>query len=114
MRITDDRLDELVEDFTAGYAGPVDYAAVTLALAELQDRRDDQYEDAESNYETAREYRNPPYPDTDWETEYDIDEDEYVRSGGTILGDPNLAGPYVPPWDRTGSDADDDYDDVPF
>ena len=56
MRITDDRLDELVDALVTGvYSSPcwTDNPALLLALAELQDRRDDEYEDADENYETA-------------------------------------------------------------
>ena len=78
MRITDDRLDELVDVFVEGRGEVNDHAAVLLALAELQDRRDDEYDDANDNYETALDIVqaawdfDPNVGDDNYETVLDI------------------------------------------
>jgi hypothetical protein len=43
MRITDDRLADLVDVFVWGDASTTDAPAILLALLELEERRDDEY-----------------------------------------------------------------------
>jgi hypothetical protein len=126
MRITDDRLDDLVDAFIERQADQRDFAAVILALTELQDRRDDEYEDADSNYETARDIVNPPYPDEDIDAcrcddcldpddgvSWD-DEEAYLAGDGCLHPDPDDDRySFVPPWDGNLDVAVDD-DDAPF
>ena len=50
MRITDNRLDELVDVFVEGRGEVNDHAAVLLALAELQDRRTHRLDDDRFHY----------------------------------------------------------------
>src|ERR1039458_2774680 len=108
MRITDDRLDDLVDAFIERQADQRDFAAVILALTELQDRRDDEYEDADSNYETARDIVNPPYPDEDIDAcrcddcldpddGVSWDDEEAYLAGDGIPDDDRYS--FVPPWD---------------
>jgi hypothetical protein len=100
MRITDDRLDDLVEDFVNGCFSDHAVPAVLLALTELQDRRDDEYEDADENYETAIGV-------------YEDEGEGYLNADGSDEEDEDA---YLPPWwsprwGYTGGDADDGYPD---
>jgi hypothetical protein len=103
MRITDDRLDELVEALATGrLPSPswTDTPAVLLALTELQDRRDDEYDDADENYETAIGV-------------YEDEGEGYLNADGSDEEDEDA---YLPPWwsprwGYTGGDADDGYPD---
>jgi hypothetical protein len=140
MRITDDRLDELVEDFVNGCFSDHAVPAVLLALTELQDRRDDEYDDANDNYETALDIVqaawdfDPNVGDDNYETVLDIvqaahpDEDySWARprdddpDDGVSWDDEEayLAGDgipdddrffHVPPWDFDPDVGDDDDD----
>ena len=107
MRITDDRLDDLVDAFIERQADQRDFAAVILALTELQDRRDDEYEDANDNYETALDIVQAAHPDEDysWARPRDDDPDDGVSwddeeaylAGDGIPDDDRFF--HVPPWD---------------
>jgi hypothetical protein len=118
MRITDDRLDELVEDFVNGCFSDHAVPAVLLALTELQDRRDDEYEDANDNYETALDIVQAAHPDEDysWARPRDDDPDDGVSwddeeaylAGDGIPDDDRFV--HVPPWDFDPDVGDDDDD----
>ena len=115
MRITDDRLDELVDVFVEGRGEVNDHAAVLLALAELQDRRDDEYDDANDNYETALDIVQAAHPEDDysWADEYGVswdDEEAYLAANPDL--DDDLFHD-VPPWDFDPDVGVDD-DDAPF
>jgi hypothetical protein len=134
MRITDDRLDDLVDAFIERQADQRDFAAVILALTELQDRRDDEYDDANDNYETALDIVQAAHPDEDysWARPRDDDPDDgvswdegegYLNADGSDEEDEEayLAGDgipdddrffHVPPWDfdpDVGVDDDDTF-----
>ncbi len=103
MRITDDRLDELVEALATGrLPSPswTDTPAVLLALTELQDRRDDEYEDADENYETSIGV-------------YEDEGEGYLNADGSDEEDEpsTLLAWWSPRWGYTGGDADDGYPD---
>jgi uncharacterized protein YciU (UPF0263 family) len=112
MRITDDRLDELVDVFVEGRGEVNDHAAVLLALAELQDRRDDEYDDANDNYETALDIVQAAHPEDDysWADEYGVswDDEEAYLAGDGIPDDDRFV--HVPPWDFDPDVGDDDDD----
>ena len=125
MRITDDRLDDLVDAFIERQADQRDFAAVILALTELQDRRDDECEDANDNYETALDIVQAAHPDEDysWARPRDDDPDDgvswddeeaYLAGDGCLHPDPDDDRySFVPPWDGNLDVAVDD-DDAPF
>jgi hypothetical protein len=112
MRITDDRLDELVEDFVNGCFSDHAVPAVLLALTELQDRRDDEYDDANDNYETALDIVQAAHPEDDysWADEYGVswDDEEAYLAGDGIPDDDRFF--HVPPWDFDPDVGDDDDD----
>ena len=78
-----------------------------LALTELQDRRDDEYDDANDNYETALDIVQAAHPDEDysWARPRDDDPDDGVSwddeeaylAGDGIPDDDRFF--HVPPWD---------------
>jgi hypothetical protein len=117
MRITDDRLDELVEDFVNGCFSDHAVPAVLLALTELQDRRDDEYDDANDNYETALDIVQAAHPDEDysWARDADDDDEDYTNPEvdydvqEDYLGDLD-DNHFVPPWDFDPDVGDDDDD----
>ena len=135
MRITDDRLDELVDALVTGvHSSPswTDDPAILLALTELQDRRDDQYEDADENYETALDllrardadadtddysYEDYTNPEADYDGDISLaswDEGEgYLNADGSDEEDEDAHLPpwRSPRWGYTGGDADDGYPD---